>query len=143
MEAKEVIKLIDLDAEFVRWEDRPNPAGRAADGFSTETAEDCARWTAAGCPRQPSTYLPTVATLAEAQGVVFDCPKCRNHSIMIAFQGRGVLDHQATRASNGRPTRWNVVGGSGLQDLSLSPSIDCTPSNPNCWHGFVTNGVAT
>lgn len=31
--------------------------------------------------------------------------------------------------------RWEIVCGTGLADLSLSPSIDV-----DCWHGYVTNG---
>ena len=56
-------------------------------------------------------------------------------------------------------TRWAVTG-TGLDDLSLYPSIDCTVERPEhmeanrraglgpgecspgrrCWHGFITNG---
>ena len=108
------MQLIDLDAEFFRWEER--------DG---------------------KTYLPEVAALAEAQGVIFDCPVCRSpgHSIMVGFRDRGVPAHLGTRDAAGKQTLWQVAGGTGLHDLTLSPSVDCTPSNPNCWHGFITNGV--
>jgi hypothetical protein len=110
------MRLTALDPEFIRWEDR--------DG---------------------KTYLPNAEGLADAQGIEFDCPKCRSpgHRIHVAFANRGVLDHHGTRASDGRPTRWQVIGGTGFDDLTLSPSIDCTPSNPDCWHGFITAGEAT
>lgn len=88
------------------------------------------------------TFLPKAATLAEAQGVIFDCPVCKNpgHSIQVAFRDRGVLDHHGTRGKDGQPTRWQVVAGTGFEDLTLSPSIDLTPWKPSCWHGHITNG---
>lgn len=134
------MKLMDLDAEFVRWEERPHPNNYAAEGFDCNTSEGLLAWNAAGQPRATQLLMPTVQTLAESQGVFFDCPKCQNHRILIAFADRGVKDGWATHSSDGRPTRWQVVGGTGLSDLSLSPSVDCTPSNPHCWHGFITNG---
>jgi hypothetical protein len=115
------MKVTDLDPEFIRWEDRPTPPHiNGGVGIST--------------------FLPTVNTLAEAHGIEIDCPKCKNHRIHIPFANRGLADHHSTHSSDGRPTRWNVVSGSGFNDLTLTPSIDCTPSNPNCWHGFITNG---
>lgn len=137
------MRLTDLDAELVRWEERPHPNNYAAEGFDCNTPEGIAAWEAAGRPRAMQLVMPHVETLAEAQGVMLDCPKCRNHSVIIAFADRGVKDNWGTRSSDGRPTRWQVVGGTGLNDLTLSPSIDCTPSNPNCWHGFITNGEVT
>jgi hypothetical protein len=58
--------------------------------------------------------------------------------------------------------RW-VMNGTGLDDLTISPSIDCTAEDPAhaearraaglksgecypgrlCWHGFITNGEVT
>ena len=32
------------------------------------------------------------------------------------------------------PTRW-TISGTGLDDLTLSPSVDVI-----CWHGYITNG---
>jgi hypothetical protein len=113
------MKLTELNPEFIRFDDR------VEDGQTKE-------------------YLCEVQGLAEAQAIFMDCPKCqRTHSIMIAFANRGVLDHQGTRSSDGRPTRWQVVSGAGFDDLTLSPSIDCTHSDPNCWHGFIKNGEVT
>lgn len=138
------MRLTDLDPEFVRWEDRVITNNVVPPEFDTGTEEGAQRWRDAGYPSVPKTgpvtFLPAVATLAEAQGVEFDCPVCRNgHRIQVAFQGRGVLDHQATRDKEGRPTRW-AVSGTGLADLTLSPSVDCTPGNPKCWHGHIQNG---
>lgn len=143
-------RLIDLDPEFIRWEDRVITQNRVAPGFDGASEESMHRWVAAGRPTVPHTgpvtHLIQVHSLSEAQGIEFDCPKCRvsarSHRIHVAFAGRGVLDHQATRSTDGTPTRWQVVGGTGLDDLTLSPSIDLTHADPNCWHGFITNGVA-
>ena len=121
------MRLAELDPEWVRWEDRVDNDGDVLP------------------PGKVRTFVPTVATLAEAQGIEFDCPKCgpRAHRIQVAFHDRGVLDHQGSRNKEGKPTRWHVASGSTFDDLSLTPSIDCTPSDPNCWHGFITNGEAT
>jgi hypothetical protein len=34
-------------------------------------------------------------------------------------------------------TRWQV-SGTGLSDLTLSPSVDV--GEPSCWHGHITDG---
>lgn len=111
------MRLEDLDAEFFRWDVK---------GVT-------------------HVEIPTVGTLAEAQGVMFDCPVCESsgHSIMVGFRDRGVPPDQGTRDAAGNQTLWTVAGGTGLHDLTLTPSIDCTPSNPACWHGFITNGEIT
>ena len=38
--------------------------------------------------------------------------------------------------------RWTVVSGSGLHDLTISPSI-AVGENPECWHGFIRAGEIT
>lgn len=126
------MKLTDLEAELIRWEDRYLTA-----------EEEQAEGTWSARPDRRHTYILQAASLAEAQGLELDCPKCtgnRSHRVQVAFHDRGVLDHHGSRNKEGKPTRWHVAGGTGLVDLSLSPSIDCTPSDPNCWHGFITNG---
>lgn len=88
--------------------------------------------------------------VAKVHGVMFLCPKCftanggavGTHSVICWFRGRGVPDTEAPL-----PGRW-AVAGTGLQDLSLSPSIlltgdtKCGPVNGDVsgWHGFITNG---
>lgn len=125
------ILLIDLEPEWVQWIERP------------ATEEDNKRY---GTPvGQLLTLLPNPETFAEAQGIVFNCPVCieaKSHMIQIAFRDRGVADHHGTRNSQGVPTRW-AASGTDFRDLTLTPSVDCTPSNPKCWHGFITNGVVT
>ena len=82
-----------------------------------------------------------VDALALAQGVWFLCPKCfqanggrvGTHMVMCWFRERGVPD----TATPG-PARW-AVSGTGLADLTLSPSIQLLGG---CnWHGFVRGGV--
>ena len=88
-------------------------------------------------------YHVTVDTLPEAQGIFFLCPKCfqqnggrvGTHGVICWFRDRGVPDHVAPL-----PGRW-VVSGSGLTDLSLSPSVLITKGCQ--WHGFVTAGDVT
>jgi hypothetical protein len=73
--------------------------------------------------------------LHEAQGVMFDCP-CGKHSIMVWFRNPHVLP----AAGEGAPPndkRWELVSGTDLDDLTLSPSILL-----DCWHGFVVDGHA-
>ena len=141
------MKLTDLDPNLIRWEDRVEPRMKVATGFDTASEAGMHAWDAAGQPTEevigPVTYVPQVATLADAQGIEFDCPRCtgqRSHRIQVAFRGRGVLDHQGSRSHDGKPSRWQVAAGSGLDDLTLTPSIDCTHSDPKCWHGFITRG---
>lgn len=93
----------------------------------------------------PTYYAHEVATLAEAQGVQFLCPKCYvanggdvgTHWCDISFGGRGVMDEQGSHDREGRPTRW-TVSGTDVDDLTTQPSIlilgGCA------WHGFITNG---
>lgn len=84
-------------------------------------------------------------TLEQAQGIIFDCPKCtgeKSHSVAVSFRDRGVLDHQGSHDSEGKPSRWQV-SGTGFHDLTLQPSIDLTHSLPDCWHGFITAGEVT
>lgn len=70
----------------------------------------------------------------------------RPHGLLIPFANppNGVpvpSDHGPTsRDAQSRP-RW-VVSGSSLNDLTLTPSI-AVGKNPECWHGFITNGEVT
>lgn len=95
-----------------------------------------------------------VATLAEADHLMFLCPLCfgknggaiGTHSVMVTFAGRVVPDDAGSRSADGKPTRWTVVSGSSIDDLVLSPSILLNSSSPpeqGChWHGFVgSSGV--
>jgi len=85
-----------------------------------------------------------VATLADAQGVYFLCPKCfaenggavGTHAVRVLFRGRNVPDDAWPL-----PGRWDV-SGTGIDDLTLTPSIHLTGAGCG-WHGFITNGLVT
>lgn len=93
------------------------------------------------------TYLPKAigkaATLAEADGVLFLCPLCfvRNngpvgtHAVLCWFQGRPAVPPDATPG----PGRWQVAG-SGIDDLTLSPSVHLSGEGGCQWHGYVKGG---
>lgn len=137
-------RLVDLEPEWIRWEDRPDTW--------TECVGDPLAWRPGDPTRQVSgmrEYVVHVSSLAEAQGIWFNCPVCgrtnterRSHGLAVAFAGRGVLDHHGSRNADGHPTRW-TVSGTSFEDLTLSPSVDLTVGNPGCWHGFVINGDVT
>lgn len=90
-------------------------------------------------------HLPTIDG---AQGILFICPKCMNHSIICWFknpQNAQVVPDDAFP----KPGRW-AISGSIIDDLTLSPSIDLSlvddehpKASCRCyWHGYVTNGDA-
>lgn len=114
------IRLADLEPQFLQHETR---------------MED-------GVERR---YNRHVETLADASSLFFLCPACfaknggavGTHGIIVTFAGRGVPDDEGSHNSKGKPSRWNV-SGTGLADLTLTPSIDV-----GCWHAYITNGEAT
>lgn len=84
----------------------------------------------------PREYLCDVDSLADAQGIMFLCPKCfiknkgsvGTHRCPLPFAGRGV-----DPAKN----QWNVLG-TGFHDLSTTPSYRIVGG---CgWHGYITDG---
>ena len=104
-------------------------------------------------PHPEHTIFRPVETVAEAHGVCFLCPKSftknggekGTHSCYIFFTGSPYAGHNLA----GEEVRWQVVGGSSIDDLQLSPSIqeqdEGMPVERQCnWHGFVgNNGVPT
>ena len=77
-----------------------------------------------------------VTTIEEANGVIFDCPKCGRHSILV-------WDRSIPRHIEPGPGRTTMTGTS-LEDLTLDPSIDLSQSEVGCkWHGFVKQGNVT
>jgi hypothetical protein len=121
------IKLTALEAEFTKHFERP------------ATPEEIAL-----NPHLPPirTGFQRVDTLAEADGIWFLCPKCfadnkgpvGTHMVCIGFAGRAPAGSY-TQGSNGQDTRWNIAGGTGLDDLVLTPSVQLLGG---CnWHGFV------
>lgn len=94
----------------------------------------------------PREHWFPVPTLAEADGVWFECPKCwaacpgpvkGAHGVMCWFVGKVPDD-----AKPG-PGRW-VPSGTGLDDLTfIGPKSKSVALTGGCeWHGFVTNGSA-
>lgn len=97
-------------------------------------------------------YHPYVDVLAEAQGVMFGCPKCWSddppgpigcHKVLCWFADRGVPDD----AQPG-PGRWTPSDQStSLDDLTFVPSGARSHSVlllGGCgWHGYVSNGDAS
>jgi Family of unknown function (DUF6527) len=90
--------------------------------------------------------------LEGADGVFFWCPcgygkpefpldGARPHGVIVSFANpRGCAPAPAdagSRSRNGGPSRW-TMSGTGLADLTLTPSVDV--GTPSCWHGFITNG---
>ncbi len=89
--------------------------------------------------RDAITKLPNIEG---AQGLLMICPCGEGHSIMIPFANpRNApdvpCDHGPRNKSKTGFPRWNM-NGSGLEDLTLTPSIDV--GNNSCWHGFITSG---
>jgi hypothetical protein len=91
----------------------------------------------------PEKLYIEVATIDEAQGVRFLCPKCwatnggpvGTHSVLCWFLHRGVLDTEKPG-----PGRWEPHG-TGLHDLTLCAASSSIALQAGCmWHGFVQNG---
>ena len=92
--------------------------------------------------------------LEGSDGLSFWCPcgygkpefpidGARPHEVIVSFANpRGCAPAPANAGShdrNGAPSRWTIVRGSGISDLTLNPSIDV--GEPSCWHGFVEDGI--
>ncbi len=74
-----------------------------------------------------------VAAMADANGVMFDCPKCGRHSVLV-------WDQTIPTGIEPGPGRW-IMTGSSLDDLTLSPSVNL-PKIECAWHGWIKNGDA-
>lgn len=138
------MRLLDLHPQFIRYESRID-TWRCAEG-------DLATWRERGCPTisktGPREYRPYVDSLAEAQGILFCCPKCFAetgsnvgvHLCEVTFESRGVPAEMGTHNKDGKSVRWNV-SGDGFHNLTTTPSILL---EGGCgWHGFITNGEAS
>lgn len=131
------MRLRDLDAYFVRYETRIDTWHRVIGDPATWKSGDPVE-TVTG----PREFTVRVETLAEAQGIWFQCPKCvaaDGHYLDVSFEGRGVKDAQGSHGKDGSPTRWKV-SGTNLDDLTTQPSI--LIEYPCGWHGYITNGDA-
>lgn len=86
-----------------------------------------------------------------AQGLFLWCPCSygndkRAHGLIVPFanpQGAPACpaDHGPINSNPGQPRPPWAMSGTGLQDLTLSPSIDVGADH--CWHGYITNGEIT
>lgn len=94
------------------------------------------------------TYETAGISLANADGVMFLCPKCfaanggkvGTHSVICWFRGK-VSDELTPK-----PGRWTPVG-TGLGDLTFVPgnppmAISVLLTSGCGWHGFVKDGRA-
>lgn len=81
-----------------------------------------------------------VDDLNRADGISFLCPKCfptdAQHSVHVYFSGRNVPDRLG-KNRDGKTVRWTIAGGTGLDDLQLTPSILMQAESGCQWHGFV------
>lgn len=83
-----------------------------------------------------------------AQGILFICPKCQNHSILCWFNNPRNAQPVPPEATP-RPGRWTFTGDT-VDEVSLLPSVDLSvvdaehPGPPTrcMWHGWVKNGEA-
>ena len=89
------MRLTDLEAEFIRWEDRIEPRNKVAAGWDTASEAGLKAWNDAGRPSEE-----------------------------VIGPDRGLLDHQGSRSKGGGPSRW-AVSGTCLDDLTTDPSVDC------------------
>lgn len=85
--------------------------------------------------------LPTVEG---AQGLLFICPKCGNHSILCWFKNPRNAPAVPIETYP-KPGRWEF-GGDEINSITLTPSVDLSQGKndkDSClWHGFVKNGDA-
>lgn len=129
------MKLSDLGAKFLRRVLKEDTwTRRKPDGTDEQVTG-------------PREYLLDVESLAEADGVMFLCPKCfadnkgevGTHSVICWFVGK-VPDDVCPK-----PGRWNP-SGTGLHDLTFvgHGAVSVLLTGGGCaWHGFVKNGDAT
>lgn len=96
-------------------------------------------------------YRRQGAQIEGAQGLVMYCPCCYGkddgaHGLIIPFanpRNAPQLPANHGPTARGNPSlhpRW-AMSGTGLGDLTLTPSVDV--GEPSCWHGFITSGVVT
>lgn len=143
--------LRELDGRLLRWQQETS-AEQDSNGrfvFRDEPGGDIRMWS----PHATRDVFVPAASLAEAHGICFLCPKAfaknggpkGTHSVYVWFAGSPVPPHIG-RNTAGQAVRW-TASGTGLDDLVLTPSIleqdDDLPEAWRCgWHGFVgSSGV--
>ena len=94
--------------------------------------------------REDDSQSKTVDTLAEADGIMFLCPKCfvanggpMGTHVIICWKPSVPL------TASPSPGRWNMRG-TGYGDLSLDAGSSSIQLTGGCrWHGFVKDGKIT
>jgi len=91
--------------------------------------------------------------LEGSDGIQFWCPcgygkpeyplaGARPHAVHVSFANPRGCDpaplDAGSRSRQGGPSRWEIRDGTGLEDLTLHPSI--AVGTPECWHGFIQQG---
>lgn len=113
-------RLVDLDAHLLAYAPEKDENGKPLHRFKEDVP------------------------MSLAHGIRFACPKAfainhglaGTHMIQVYFAGSPVPP-ELGRNRKGEPVRWQA-SGSGLDDLSLSPSIQ--EDDDICkWHGWVGN----
>ena len=129
--AKETTQEKDVDGKYVF---------RDPDGSIHMWSSDAEHW-----------VFERVDKVAESHGISFLCPKAfaknggpkGTHSVFLFFTGSPYAGHNTA----GQEVRWQVVGGTTIDDLVLTPSIqeqdeELPPEHRCSWHGFVgSSGV--
>jgi Family of unknown function (DUF6527) len=82
------------------------------------------RWSASGHGRM-------------GQGIVFLCPKCKDHFLAVWFANPVDGKEPFVRPGLAAEHRWTRVGDD-FETLTLTPSISVVAGCK--WHGFITNG---
>lgn len=129
-----IARLIDpwFDAEFIK---NTNAKGHERAGSQIEGADGVQFWCPCGYGKPD-----------------FPIDGGRPHMVLVSFSNPRGCDPAPVDAGSrnrvGDPSRWGMTG-SGLHDLTLTPSIDVgdevvepdgSKVNRSCWHGYVTNG---
>jgi hypothetical protein len=82
-----------------------------------------------------------------AQGLILYCPCAygtdKAHGLQIPFSNPRNAptcppNHEPWSRSMKTHPRW-TMSGTGLDDLTLTPSV--AVGEPECWHGYIENGV--
>lgn len=88
-----------------------------------------------------STSHDELDSVEGAQGVMFVCPECGNHSVLCWFKNPRNAPIVPDSAFP-KPGRWTFTGET-IETLTLAPSVDLSVGGVGClWHGWVKNGDA-
>ena len=128
------MKLTDLGARFIRWEQREGSVAHVrADVLSERPTGPFSEDDVENVPCL-QTFHVYVDTLAQADGIMFRCPKC-THQVLCWFVGK-VPD-----SVDPKPGRW-IPRGTGVGDLSFVTDAQhplCSVKL-DCAHFYVRDG---